>query len=85
MATASHELRNPLNGIIGMLQLLEKEVKEGASYKFWEIANSSSNLLLFLVNDLLDYSKIAVGTLTLSYSQFSPATLISDTVHLLQF
>eukprot|EP00347_Sterkiella_histriomuscorum_P019851 403340064 len=57
MATASHELRNPLNGILGMLQLMENFVAtHPGMYKHWQVAYNSSNLLQFLVNDILDYS-----------------------------
>jgi len=86
MATASHELRNPLNGIVGMLELIERHVKENLSvHKYWQVAYNSSNLLQFLVNDLLDYSKIEAGKLTLYFERFKPAELIKETIKLLQF
>lgn len=73
MATASHELRNPLNGILGMLELIEQHVTNNASiYKCWQVAYNSSNLLKFLVNDIFDYSKIEAGKLKLCYESFSP-------------
>jgi len=60
MATASHEFRNPLNGIMGMLQMIEDVLKDKYPqyHYYWKVASNSANLLLFLVNDLLDYSKI---------------------------
>jgi two-component system sensor histidine kinase/response regulator len=73
MATTSHELRNPLNGIISMLRLIKSEVKftqEGR--KHWKVAFNSAHLMNFLVNDILDYSKIEAGKLTLYYNNFSP-------------
>ena len=41
--------------------------------------------MLFLVNDILDYSKIEVGKLSLNFSEFSPSDLIQETINLLQF
>jgi len=86
MATTSHEFRNPLNGIMGMLQLLEPKLKEDpvASYQ-WKIAFNSCNLLLFLVNDILDYSRIEAGQLKLSYERFSPEATVKEVADLLRF
>lgn len=53
-ASAAHEFRNPLNGIIASLDLLAKEV--GYSNTYYQIAKSCSNNMLFLVNDILDYA-----------------------------
>jgi signal transduction histidine kinase len=48
-ATTSHELRNPLNGIISMLQVLEDNVEDNMR-EYVQIASSSSRLMLALVN-----------------------------------
>lgn len=73
MATASHELRNPLNGILGMLELMKSHVSSSPQiFEHWQVAYNSSNLLQCLVNDILDYSKIEAGRLMLYFEKFSP-------------
>lgn len=53
-AQAAHEFRNPLNGILSSLELLADQVDP--QNKYLQIANSCANNMLFLVNDILDYS-----------------------------
>ncbi len=55
-ASAAHEFRNPLNGVISALDLLESKIdlyKCGANYN---VAKNCSRLMLFLVNDIMDYA-----------------------------
>ena len=54
-ATVSHDMRTPLNSMIGLLNAIDVYVTEEKGKKFLEIIKSSSKILLFLVNDLLDY------------------------------
>ena len=56
LASTSHEFRNPLSGIINMLNLLKPSIVEKKQKKYLKIAKVSTNLLLNLSNDLLDYS-----------------------------
>ena len=55
-ASAAHEFRNPLNSILQSLELLAQFVTSPEAEKFFVIARNCCNLLLFLVNDILDYS-----------------------------
>ena len=55
-ASAAHEFRNPLNGIITSLDLLKKKIDLSGGDKYFSIAYNCSRLMLFLVNDILDYS-----------------------------
>lgn len=59
----SHEMRTPLNGVIGMLGLLQRTRLDGAQRAYLEAARSSAEHLLALVNDLLDYARIDAGKL----------------------
>ena len=54
-ASVSHDMRTPLNSMIGLLNVIDDYVKEENGKKFLNIIKSSSKILLFLVNDLLDY------------------------------
>ena len=53
----SHEMRTPLNGVIGMLGLLQRTRLDGAQRAYAEAARSSAEHLLGLGNDLLDYAR----------------------------
>jgi CheY-like chemotaxis protein len=64
----SHEMRTPLNGVIGMLGLLTRTRLDGAQRAYAEAAQSSAEHLLGLVNDLLDYARLEAGRL-----EFDPA------------
>lgn len=76
----SHELRTPLNGVIGMAQLLE-ETKQTEQQRFYSgIIIKSGNLLLSLINDVLDYSKISADKLILESSPFDFNQALADCI-----
>ena len=54
-ATVSHDLRTPLNSMIGLLNQVQPHVNSRTGAKFMKIITSSSKFMLFLVNDLLDF------------------------------
>ena len=80
LAMVSHEMRTPLNGILGMAQLLEAEVDEGKKEQV-NIIVSSGEHLLFIINDILDISKIEHGKLELSIEPFSLESLVEEVKH----
>jgi two-component system sensor histidine kinase TorS len=55
LATASHEFRNPLGGILSMFTMIEEGLPDEFK-KYLFIAKSSADLLLYIANDMLDYS-----------------------------
>lgn len=59
----SHEMRTPLNGVIGMINLLQRTRLDGAQRAYAETARQSAEHLLGLVNDLLDYARLEAGKL----------------------
>jgi signal transduction histidine kinase len=61
VASTSHDMRTPLNTIINMHSLIEMNIKDPIILNWLKIAKSSSNLLLYLVNDTLDYFQIRSG------------------------
>ena len=60
-ATISHDMRTPLNAIMGLSQNLQAYINNECGLKNLKIINNSSQILLFLVNDLLDLFKMRNG------------------------
>lgn len=60
-ATVSHDMRTPLNSIIGLLANVEGSLTNEQAKKYLKIIKSSSKILLFLVSDLLDFFQIKNG------------------------
>ena len=75
IAKTSHDLRSPLNGIIGFTQMLMADEKSAERLKMHQAVLQSSEMLLRLINDLLDLSKISAGTLHIEHLPFSPREL----------
>ena len=79
LATMSHEIRTPMNGILGMAQLLVKRgVPETERMKYAQIILQSGRMLLMLLNDILDVSKIEAGKLTLETIAFDARSVVDD-------
>jgi signal transduction histidine kinase len=84
LANMSHEIRTPINGVMGMLELLQDaEMKKEDKEKI-NIAFTSSKILLDVVNEVLDYSKIEAGKLSLEYIEFDLINLFSEVFHTME-
>ena len=88
LARVSHEIRTPLNAIIGFSEVMMNEhfgPMENARYlEYARDINTSGTLLVSLVNDLLDLSKIEAGKVDLSFSSVSLNTIIQECVAIMQ-
>ncbi|MBI5140904.1 MAG: response regulator [Nitrospirae bacterium] len=82
LASMSHEIRTPMNGILGMIQLLLDSGLSDRQRKFAEIAHTSGEVLLSIINDILDLSKIEAGKLTLERIEFDLHTTVDMVVEL---
>jgi two-component system sensor histidine kinase/response regulator len=83
VATMSHEVRTPLNGIIGMSDLLIQTALTPEQHEFAATIRDSAYSLLSIVNDILDFSKIEAGKLRLEIVEFEPVRLIESVADLL--
>ncbi|WP_300112408.1 ATP-binding protein [Rhodoferax sp.] len=79
LATMNHELRTPMNGILGMAQLLVKpQVPESDRMQYAQTILDSGRGLLMLLNDILDFSTVEAGKLALETMAFAPASVVDD-------
>jgi signal transduction histidine kinase len=81
LANMSHELRTPLNAVIGYSEMLEEECRDrGLSELVPDLSNieKAAKMLLFLINDILDISKVEAGQLELCPETFDVASLMQE-------
>ena len=84
LANMSHEIRTPLNAITGFAEVLGSATTEEEKAQYQEIIKMNADLLLQLVNDILDMSKIEAGTLEFVYTKVDINLLLSDLRQLFQ-
>lgn len=83
LANMSHELRTPMNGVIGMIDLAQMNALDDETREFLEVARSSAESLLVILNDILDISKIEAGKLQIEKTTFDLALLLKETLRLM--
>lgn len=79
MANVSHEIRTPVNGILGMTSLLLDSKLSDEQRTHLEAVNFSAQGLLALINDILDYAKVESGKLTIEKVNFNFYNLLDET------
>jgi len=83
LANMTHELRTPMNAVIGMSHILERTELDEEQEDCVETILSSGELLLSVVNNVLDISKMESGKLTLEKTEFNLRIIAEDCLHIL--
>ncbi len=78
LANVSHEIRTPMNAIVGMADIISREEIKPELRGYLDNIKVSADMLLSVVNDFLDLSKIKDGTLKLNEEEYEPMSIIDD-------
>jgi signal transduction histidine kinase len=78
IAEISHEIRNPLNGVMGIVGLLEDSNLRPEIREYVNSLKEASSMLLSVVNDVLDISKLEAGKLEIEYRLYNPNDILND-------
>ncbi|XP_050364140.1 histidine kinase 5 isoform X2 [Argentina anserina] len=81
LATMSHEIRSPLSGVVSMAEILTTTKLDREQRQLLEVMLSSGDLVLQLINDILDLSKVESGVMKLEATKFRPRQVVK---HVLQ-
>jgi PAS domain S-box-containing protein len=85
LANVSHEFRTPMNGILGMTDLvLDTEVTQ-EQREYLEMVKTSADSLLGLLNDILDFSKVDAGKMELAPAEFDFTAALADILKVMRF
>ncbi|HKC69232.1 MAG TPA: ATP-binding protein, partial [Bacteroidia bacterium] len=76
LANMSHEIRTPINGIMGMMHMLENTEQAETRKKYLQLVNYASNNLLNIINDILDISKLEFGKMVIEKNEFNLPELV---------
>src|ERR1700757_1628188 len=76
LANMSHEIRTPINGIMGMMHMLENTEHAETRKKYLQLVNYASNNLLNIINDILDISKLEFGKMVIEKTDFNISELV---------
>ncbi|WP_425495844.1 ATP-binding protein [Paraburkholderia bonniea] len=83
LAMMSHEIRTPMNGVLGLVELLERTTLNADQGEMLGMIHDSAGALLQILDDLLDYSKIEAGRLTMNVETLDLRELVDNAVGLL--
>ncbi|MGF1657837.1 MAG: ATP-binding protein [Rubrimonas sp.] len=84
LAQTSHEIRTSLNGVIGMAELLARTELAPQQAGYLDVMRASGAALLRIIDDVLDFSKIAAGEMSFERRRFDPAAVLEATAGLFE-
>lgn len=85
LANISHEFRTPMNGILGMTELILDTEINSEQREYLEMVKSSADSLLRLLSDILDFSKVEAGKVELVEHEFALAQSLAETLQVMRF
>ena len=83
MSMVSHELRTPLTAIIGMISRLFQTNLDGRQAQYANQITHSSELLLLVINDILDFEKLKSGKFDIQHKPFKPNDIVNEVVDII--
>lgn len=78
VSNVSHEMRTPLNAIIGMTEIMQRTTLDAEQKQYLDSISKSGYSLLAIINDLLDFSKFEIGKSALAEKPYDPRALYKD-------
>jgi signal transduction histidine kinase/CheY-like chemotaxis protein len=78
LATMSHEIRTPMAGVLGLVELMGRTPLDRDQRQMLEMANDSAQAMLQILDDILDYSRIEAGRLSINDAPFDPRGLLDS-------
>lgn len=83
LANTSHELRTPMNAIIGMTEMALREEMSPVAKNYINQIKAAGKSLLTIINDILDFSKIESGKMDIVTADYEPASMIYDIANII--
>ena len=84
LSTMSHDIRTPMNAILGLNEMVLRDSNEEEIVAYSESIRTAGKTLLGLINDILDFSKIEAGKMDIINVDYSFASLLNDLVNMVQ-
>lgn len=84
LALMSHEIRTPLNGVLGLTELMRTTILDKQQSLYINNILIAGNNLMHVINDILDYSKVEAGEMTLEMLVFNPLNVVREAVDLMR-
>ncbi len=84
LSTMSHDIRTPMNAIIGMNEMILRDSQDDEILMYSENIRAAGNTLLGIINDILDFSKIEAGKMEVINVDYNFVSLLNDIVNMVQ-